>query len=172
MEPGAPRAGMTAFPITRVPVRLAELIQQRHFSSPAQEAVLNILATQSWITGQTANTLASFDITPNQYNVLRILRGRHPETHTCSEVSTRLLDRTPDVTRLLFRLERDGLVHRCRAEHDRRVVKVSITEKGLALLERIDAPMAELMDRLTRHLSDDDLQTLSRLLDTLRTDQD
>lgn len=153
-------------------MRLAELIQQPHFASSAQEAVLNILATQSWINGETANTLADFEVTPNQYNVLRILRGRHPDPHTCSEVSTRLLDRTPDVTRLLFRLEREGLVHRCRAEHDRRVVEVSITEKGLALLERIDEPMSALMDRLTRHLSADELATLSGLLDKLRTDQE
>lgn len=155
----------------RSPVRLADLIQQRHFTSPAQEAVLNVVATQSWINGEIADTLAPYDVTPNQYNVLRILRGRHPGPHTCTEVAERLLDRTPDVTRLLFRLEREGLVRRCRAEHDRRVVQVSITEKGLALLDRLDEPMAALMQRLTRHLTGDELETLSVLLDRLRTDQ-
>ncbi len=152
-------------------MRLTELIQQRHFASPAQEAILNVVATQSWINGELAATLAPYGVTPNQYNVLRILRGRHPVPHTCTEVASRLLDRTPDVTRLLFRLEREGLVHRCRAEHDRRVVQVSITEKGLALLDRLDAPMEALMQRLTRHLTEADLSTLSALLDRLRTDQ-
>jgi len=152
-------------------MHLAELIRQFRFASPAQEAVLNLIATESWVTGEIANALAPFGITPTQYNVLRILRGGHPEPYTCSMIAERLLDRTPDVTRLLSRLEREAFVTRSRGEHDRRVVEVSVTPKGLALLERLDAPVGALMARLTCHLSEEDLQTLSRLLTALRRDQ-
>jgi len=152
-------------------VRLAELIRQPHFASPAQEALFNVVATESWVAGEIADALEPYGITPTQYNVLRILRGVHPDPHTCTDIAERLLDRTPDVTRLLCRLEREALITRCRAEYDRRVVQVSITEKGLDLLARLDDPMEALMARLTRYLSDEELRTLSSLLEKLRTDQ-
>ena len=150
---------------------LADLIQQPHFASPAHEAVLNVVATDSWISGELSDALASFDITRAQYNVLRILRGGHPTPYACSEIASRLLDRMPDVTRLLVRLEAGGYIRRQRAEHDRRVVEVEITDSGLALLERLDTPIEAAIQRLTAHLSSDELTTLSRLLERLRTDQ-
>jgi DNA-binding MarR family transcriptional regulator len=153
-------------------VTLADLIQQTHFASPAQEALLNVFATDSWASGEIAATLSPHGVTEAQYNVLRILRGHHPEQYTCSDVASRLLDRTPDVTRLLVRLESRGLIARERAEYDRRVVEVSITPAGLALLDELDSPVARTMERLSRHLTDDELTTLSRLLEKLRTDQE
>ena len=152
-------------------MKLADLIRQPEFASPAQEAVLNTIATASWVSGELAAALAPHGITLAQYNVLRILRGAHPGPHTCSEVGHRLVDRTPDVTRLLDRLERMGLVARCRAAHDRRVVEVSITEAGLALLAGLDAPVEAALERLARHLGPRELRTLSALLEKLRTDQ-
>ncbi len=152
-------------------MQLAELIRQSHFASPAQEAILNVIATESWVTGEIAAALAPYGVTPTQYNVLRILRGGHPAPYTCSMIGERLLDRTPDVTRLLCRLEREAFITRCRGTHDRRVVEVSITPRGLDLLDRLDAPMKALMARISRHLSGDELPTLSQLLETLRTDQ-
>jgi DNA-binding MarR family transcriptional regulator len=152
-------------------VHLTALVRQAQFASPAQEALLNVIATQSWVTSELAATLSPHGITPAQYNVLRILRGAHPHPATCTAIAERLLDRTPDVTRLLERLEREELITRCRAEHDRRVVEVSITDLGLALVNGLDAPMDATVDRLTRHLSSDELCTLSHLLDRLRADQ-
>lgn len=152
-------------------VTLADLIQQTRFESPAQEAVLNVHATASWLGGQIGDALAAHGITHAQYNVLRILRGRHPERYTCSEIGERLLDRTPDVTRLLVRLEAAGWVRRKRADYDGRVVEVEILPAGLALLEQLDAPVREATLHATRHLSEDDLTTLSRLLEALRSDQ-
>lgn len=152
-------------------MKLADLIQQPHFASPAQEAVLNVIATESWANGAIAAALAPHGLTTAQYNVLRILRGSHPQPRTCSEVGCRLLDRTPDVTRLLDRLERMGLVSRQRAEHDRRVVEVTITERAAALLDGLDAPVADAIEGLARHLSADELRTLSGLLEKMRTDQ-
>lgn len=152
-------------------MRLADLIQQPRFASPAQEAVLNVVATSSWVTSEIQDTLTPHGITQAQFNVLRILRGRHPERYTCSQIAERLLDRTPDVTRLLVRLERNGWVDRQRDENDRRVVRVSITDTGLDLLRHLDAPVEDTIGRITEHLSDDELEALSSLLERLRTNQ-
>ena len=133
--------------------------------------MLNILATQSWILGEMTATMAPYGVTPAQYNVLRILRGSHPKTLTCSALGQRLLDRTPDVTRLLNRLDRRGFIRRARAEHDRRVVEVGITDEGRALLSRMDADIEAVEQRLMQHLSPDEHRHLSALLDRIRTDQ-
>jgi DNA-binding MarR family transcriptional regulator len=152
-------------------VTLSDLIQQTAFESPSQKALLNIFATCAWAGGGIAGSLAEHGVTHAQYNVLRILRGRHPGFYTCSQIAERLLDRTPDVTRLLTRLETSGLLRRRRAAGDRRVVEVEITDAGLAVLASLDAPVRDAMAHMTRHLSDAELGTLSDLLETLRTDQ-
>ena len=153
-------------------MKLSEYLKQDRFASPAQEAMLNVLVTSSWLMSRLAEVVAPFGITPAQYNVLRILRGSHPEKRTCSEVGDRLIDRTPDVTRLLNRLEKRGLITRARAEHDRRVVQVGITEAGLSLLEEMQAPMEALQERLLGHLERDEQQHLSHLLERVRTEQE
>lgn len=151
---------------------LAELIQQSEFESPALESLLNVVVTASWMNGEMNAALSPHGITQAQYNVLRILRGQHPKCYTCSDIGSRLLDRTPDVTRLLVRLEQRGLIERERAEYDRRVVEVTISEAGLALLAELDAPVREATRRIGRHLSDDEHRQLSALLERLRTDQE
>lgn len=150
---------------------LRELIKQPTFASPAQEALLNVMVTHSWVMGELSAAMSPYDITPVQYNVLRILRGAHPQKLTCSEIGERMLDRTPDVTRLLDRLERAAYIQRERAEHDRRVVEVGISKKGIDLLERMGDDVRAVQNRLTRHLSEEELHSLSSMLDTLRTDQ-
>lgn len=152
-------------------MNLGDLIQQTEFESPAQEALLNVFATSAWAAAEITDALSEHHITRAQYNVLRILRGRHPNFYTCSEISSRLLDRTPDVTRLLVRLESRDLVLRRRAADDRRIVEVEITDAGLALLSRLDEPVSTTIRALTRHLSENELQALTNLLEKLRTDQ-
>lgn len=147
---------------------LSDLIKQDRFPSPGHEALLNVLVTYPQIMGELAGVMSDFDVTPAQYNVLRILRGCHPERATCSYIGERLLDRTPDVTRLLNRLGTAGLVERARAEHDRRVVEVWITEAGLAKLKALDEPVEATMRGLTDGLSADEQRTLSALLQKLR----
>ncbi len=131
--------------------------------------MLNVLVTSSWLGGEVAQVLAGFDVTHTQYNVLRILRGSHPEPLTCSAIGSRLVERTPDVTRLLDRLERADLLQRRRAEHDRRVVEVGITPKGMALLERIDPQIAGLQEKLGEVMTPQEFETLNALLEKLRT---
>ena len=133
--------------------------------------MLNILATHSWILSQMTATMAPYGITPAQYNVLRILRGSHPKTLTCSALGQRLLDRTPDVTRLLNRLDRHGFIRRARAEHDRRVVEVGLTDEGHALLSRMDDDIEAAERHLMHHLSPAEHRQLTGLLERIRTDQ-
>jgi len=152
-------------------MKLSDLIKQEQFKSASHEAMLNVLATSSWIFNELAATMAPYGITPAQYNVLRILRGSHPTMLTCSALGQRLLDRTPDVTRLLNRLARAGLITRARAKHDRRVVEVGITDEGLALLGRMHEAIEAAEARLMHHLSPDEHRHLSRLLERIRADQ-
>jgi DNA-binding MarR family transcriptional regulator len=148
---------------------LRELIQQERFASPAQEAMLNVLVTYPWIMGELAAVMADFDVTPAQYNVLRILRGAYPERVACSYIGQRLLDPTPDVTRLLDRLEKAGLVDRRRGAARRRIVEVGINERGLERLAAMEAPVEHLIRHLMSRLDDAEQEQLSRLLDKLRS---
>ncbi|MFW5972748.1 MAG: MarR family winged helix-turn-helix transcriptional regulator [Bacteroidota bacterium] len=149
-------------------MKLQEYIKQERFASTGHEAMLNIIVTASWVLSELNAVMAPHEITPAQYNVLRILRGSHPETLTCTEIGNRLLDRTPDVTRLLNRLENSDLVFRSRAEHDRRIVNVGISEQGLELLKRIDPAVQAQQEALMRSLLPDEHRQLSDLLEKVR----
>lgn len=152
-------------------MKLSEYIKQDAFESEANKALLNVLVTSSWIMSELSSAMTPHGVTPAQYNVLRILRGSHPRALTCSEVGDRLLDRTPDVTRLLDRLGRRGLTERARAEHDRRIVEVVITDKGLDLLRRMKPDVQVVQQRLMHHLSEEEQRQLSTLLERVRHDQ-
>lgn len=152
-------------------MKLSKLIKQDTFTSLAQETILNVMVTHSWLVGELSAAMDTYDVTPVQYNVLRILRGSHPDRLTCSQIGERMLDRTPDVTRMLDRLERAGLIERARSEEDRRVVKVGISKGGRALLDRMQHDITNVQQQLTRHLSEDEQRELCNLLEKFRTDQ-
>jgi DNA-binding MarR family transcriptional regulator len=109
--------------------------------------------------------LKPLDLSPAQYNVLRILRGAGPEGATCGEVIDRLIQRDPDVTRLLDRLERRGLIDRGRDSRDRRIVRTRITARGLEMLAALDEPVDELHARRVGHLSDRQMADMRKLLE-------
>lgn len=109
------------------------------------------------------------DLSLAQYNVLRILRGAGPEGATCGEVVDRLIQRDPDVTRLLDRLERRGLIARGRDDRDRRVVRTRITGAGLELLVSLDDVVNEMHAKLIGHMSDRQLGDLRRLIEEIST---
>ena len=152
-------------------MKLSKLIKQDTFTSLAQETILNVMVTHSWLVSELSDAMDTYDVTPVQYNVLRILRGSHPQRLTCSQIGERMLDRTPDVTRMLDRLERAGLIERARSEVDRRVVKVGISKNGRDLLDRMEDDITTVQRRLTRHLSEEEQRELCHLLDKFRTDQ-
>lgn len=114
-------------------------------TAPAeQEAFVALQRAAARLMDGVAELLKPYGLRPAQYNVLRILRGAHPERLNCRQVAVRMMTREPDLTRLLDRLENSGLVRRERQESDRRIVRVGITWAGLELLRQIDAPMLEL----------------------------
>jgi DNA-binding MarR family transcriptional regulator len=145
-----------------------EIKQRKPFDSLEQEALLSIERTAAVLMHRFADSLKLFDITPTQYNVLRILRGAGPGGLCRNEIRDRLVSQVPDVTRLLDRMEESGLVERERAESDRRQVTTRITRDGLALLKRMDGPVAEAHARQLGHLSDAQLRTLIALLAAAR----
>jgi DNA-binding MarR family transcriptional regulator len=145
-----------------------ELKKVAGFDSPQQEAFLGIVRTAEVIQRPFTELFKSAGISLAQYNVLRILRGAGPDGLACQEIAQRMLTRDPDLTRLLDRLQSTGLLGRQRADVDRRVVITRITEAGLALLARLDAPVRELHLRQFSHLAPEQLRMLSDLLDLAR----
>jgi DNA-binding MarR family transcriptional regulator len=152
-------------------VKLSELLKQETFSSAAEKAFLNVMATSNWITREVSQLMGEYGLTIAQYNVLRILRGSHPDPLTCGEIRDRLLDRTPDVTRLLDRLEENDYLTRSRYAKDRRVMKVNITDEGLRLVNSMDDDVTDLVERLNRHLTQEEREELAHLLTKMRRDQ-
>jgi DNA-binding MarR family transcriptional regulator len=128
-----------------VPGRLqAEIKQTKPFESIEEEAVLNILRTAEVLQGALADFLKEFELSPVQYNVLRILRGAGEAGATCSQIGERLLTRDPDITRLLDRLESRGLIRRERSSQDRRAIITRISDAGLSLAATIDQPIRKM----------------------------
>lgn len=129
-----------------------------------EDVYLNMLRTVEHLSRGVAETLAAADLTPTQYNALRILRGAGEAGASCTEVSDRMVTKDSDVTRLLDRLEARGLISRGRDAEDRRRVVARITDEGLRVLKEIDGPVAETHRRLLGHLGGKQLRTLESLL--------
>jgi DNA-binding MarR family transcriptional regulator len=130
----------------------------------AEEVVfLEIVRTADWLSRKLTYLLKSEDLSSTQYNVLRILRGS-PEGLPCGEIGSRMITRDPDITRLLDRLEKRGLISRCRETKDRRMVMARITPDGLKLLSRMDDPVVEAHRAQLGHLGRTRLRELTELL--------
>jgi DNA-binding MarR family transcriptional regulator len=140
----------------------------RHFDSLQQEAFLNLWRTYDRLRALEDDLFGRYDLTPQQYNVLRLLRGEHPNKVPTLTLAARLVSRAPDITRMLDKLERRGLVERDRPADNRRVVRVGITGAGLALLREMDGPVRACHARQLGHLPAGDLKSLTALLRTAR----
>lgn len=150
-------------------IMLRDEIQQRKpFAHTEEEAFLNLQRTAGLLMQSLTHTLKPHRLTPTQYNVLRILRGSYPKSLTCGEIGSRMVTPEPDVTRLIDRLVKGDLVERQRDASDRRVVRVAIVEAGLSVLSTLDEPINTWMTDLLGHLGEDQLQTLSHLLERAR----
>jgi DNA-binding MarR family transcriptional regulator len=134
---------------------------------PEEAATLELVRTTDLLSRGLVQVLKTEDLSPTQYNVLRILRGA-PEGLTCGEIASRMVTRDPDVTRLLDRMEKRGLVSRCRETKDRRMVLTRITPPGLEVLSRLDLPVREAHRRQLGHLGRKRLQALTELLRVCR----
>ena len=140
---------------------------KRRVGSPEEATFLELLRTTDMLSRGVVPVLKSEDLSPTQYNVLRILRGA-PAGLFCGEIASRMITRDPDVTRLLDRLEKRVLISRCREAKDRRTVMARITPEGLRLLDRLDEPVQAAHRRQLGHLGRQRLQVLAQLLRAAR----
>ena len=148
-----------------------ELKQKARFTSLEQEVFLGLRVAVARILDPWARFLkATAGLTTSQYNVLRILRGSHPTRLTCSDVGERMIARDPDVTRLVDRLAKRGLVERIRSRRDRRVVDVGITDAGLIVLRELDAHVERMPKAMLGHLGARKLKQLGNLLESVIAD--
>lgn len=145
-----------------------ELGKRRPFDVPEQEAYLNLVRTHGHLSAAFDRLFEAHGLSPSGFNILRILRGAREagieHGRACHEVGEQMVARVPDVTRLVDRLEKAGLVARHRCTKDRRVVYVAITEAGLELLARLDGPTVALHRAQLGHMTPAELAELSRLL--------
>jgi DNA-binding MarR family transcriptional regulator len=141
---------------------------RRRFDSLQQEAFLNLWRTYDRLRAFEDELFARHELTPQQYNALRLLRGEHPGTLRTLDLAARLVSRAPDITRLLDKLERRGLIERDRPAENRRVVDIGITRSGLALLGELERPIAQCHARQLGHLSRRELKDLVALLGAAR----
>jgi DNA-binding MarR family transcriptional regulator len=135
---------------------------------PEEAVFLDLLRTVDVLSRRLAQVIKAEDLSSTQYNVLRILRGA-PDGLPCGEISNRMITRDPDITRLLDRLEKRGLIVRWREVKDRRIVLAKIAPEGLKLLGRLDEPVQETHRELLGHLGRERLRTLSELLRSARS---
>lgn len=142
---------------------IEELLKQSKFRNERHKSLISILYAANLINSSYDEIFKKYDLTIQQYNVLRILRGQHPNPSTINLIRERMLDRMSDASRIVERLRKAGLVERIQSEKDRRAVDVLISKKGLSLLAQIDK-MENLFDKPAELLDENDARQLSILL--------
>ena len=144
-----------------------QLKKKGPFDSIEQEAMLSILRTSDLLENRLARLLRQYDLTPSQYNAMRIMRGEG-EPMPCLEVAERMIQVAPAITRVVDQLVGRGLIDKQQSNQDRRVFLVELTAAGTRLLKKLDEPIKLLHQSLLGHVSKPDLKTLSRILETAR----
>jgi DNA-binding MarR family transcriptional regulator len=148
--------------------KAAKTVERPRPRATREEAVfLEISRTNDMLSRHVAALMKSEDLSPAQYNALRILRGA-PEGLACGEIGSRMITRDPDITRLLDRLEKRNLISRCRETKDRRMVMAKVTPEGLKVLARLDLPVQETHQRQLGHMGRQRLLALAELLKEAR----
>ena len=142
-------------------------INQQIFGSENQKALINIIYTYHWVTERVKQFLSAENITHQQFNILRILRGSDPQPLSTLTIRERMLDRMSDTSRIVDRMVLKGLVYKRVCSSDKRLVDVSLTQEGKKMLSRLDKKEAE-MDLIISSLNDDELEKLNALLDKVR----
>lgn len=143
------------------------LKQQKPFPSGKQKLVVNILYTQNWLSRKIDESFRGTDVTTQQYNILRILRGQHPKPATVNLLVDRMIDKMSNASRLVDRLYKKGYVDRVKNTVDRRAVDVTITSKGLDFLSVMDARMNAMTENLF-DLTEAETEQLNFLMDKMR----
>lgn len=148
-------------------MKLEEEIKQKNFTNQYQRLTLNIMFTASWLNTQTIRVLKPFGLTPQQYNVLRILRGQNQKPASVGLIQERMLDKSSNASRLIDKLVEKKLIDRKTCPDDRRQMDVKINQKGLDLLLEIE-PHIKQMDAAFKSLTEEEAKLAGDLLDKLR----
>ena len=151
-------------------MKIEEAIQQKKIADPYSKAIINLLYTNSYIVSHQSRFFKSYGISAEQYNVLRILRGQHPEPISVSSIQERMLNKMSNASRLVEKLTQKGLAIRTECPTDRRQVDVTISSEGLSLLGTLEEGVMSL-NREILHLNPKELEALSNLLDKARSQQ-
>ena len=146
---------------------IEEAIKQSKFNNEYEKAVVNILFTASWLDGQHIHNLKPFGISPQQFNVLRILRGSVPNALRLADITERMIDKNSNATRLVEKLRQKNLVKREVCKNNRRQVDIWITQKGLDLLAELDK-LSEQWREALNNISKEEAQHLNTCLDKIR----
>ena len=148
-------------------MKIEDEIKQYKYYSEFHKAFINIIYTANWLNSKTNALLKPFGITPQQYNVLRILRGQYPNPVTLGAIQERMLDKMSNASRLVDKLIEKKLVERAICEHNRRQVDIKINEKGMSLLKDIEEPLKTTFEKLN-NLSTEEAVMINDLLDKIR----
>ena len=148
-------------------MELGKEIKQSNFKNEYQKAMLNVMYTGNWVNAEHARFFKKYGLSPQQYNILRILKGQHPLPASVNLLIDRMLDKMSNASRLVEKLRQKKLVRRTTSEADRRQVDVIITEEGFSLLNQIDKDFDILEDSF-RKLDEKELIFLNKILDKVR----
>jgi DNA-binding MarR family transcriptional regulator len=144
-----------------------DIKQEKAFKSERQKAIINIMYTEGWLRNRLSEMLKPHELTSQQYNVLRILRGSKPKAMSTSCIRSRMLDKMSDASRIVDRLDKKNLVRKKSCTTDKRLVDVFITREGLTLLEDIDSSVDD-MDKMFTSITVEEAEILNSILDKLR----
>jgi len=148
-------------------MQLEKEILSSKFENSYHKSIVNLIYTYNWITNLFKKKISKYHITLQQFNVLRILRGQYPNPATINMIKERMLDKMSDASRIVDRLIQKGMVTRCTNQTDRRAVDIMISDKGLALLKKMDAEISG-ADIIKNNLTEAEATQLSDLLDKFR----
>jgi len=149
-------------------MKIEDAIQQKQFISEFQKAHINVLYTASFLNQKTLKALKPFHISPQQFNILRILRGRHPEPASVKLLTEKMIDKTSNASRLVEKLRSKGFVAREASDDDRRKVDVQITKAGLELIERASVAIEQMIQNYGASITPEEAAVLNEMLDKLR----
>lgn len=149
-------------------MEIGKVIKQSKFNDVYQKLVINMLFTSNWLRDAQNNLLKQYDILPQHYNVLRILKGKYPNPSSPGDIKEVMIDKGTDVTRLLDKLVSKGLVKRNLCEENRRKMDVYITKEGISLLDEVEKPLQDLLTEIKNRITGEEAETMSSLLDKMR----
>lgn len=149
-------------------MKLEDEIKQKKFKDDYQKLMLNIIFTGNWLNSKSIKAFKPYGVSPQQYNVLRILKGQHPNAITVNSIAERMLDKNSNASRLIDKLVLKKLVERSPCEKDRRQMDVAITKVGLQLLDKMDLELNSIDFDLKKSVSKKDAQLINEVLDNMR----